>query len=96
MATDIFSQVTDIETLTIKATGLADLAMWIEQARTLIDRIRNLAEHDKQFEARLTEYGIRYMCPEWDDDTSTGMTFLMLHQRKCIGEVAEIASTLGE
>jgi hypothetical protein len=87
MASKIISYDTQIETTTMKATGLADLVLWIEQARTLIDRVRSVAKHDKGFAALFGQYSIRYHSPDWDDDTSNGMVYLVQAQQDMLAEI---------
>lgn len=93
--TILSSPMLDIEMLTHEAIGFASLQLWINEARALIDKVRDCARIDPYLADRLKQNNVRILSADWDEDAANGMDHLILRQRGDMQSIRDIAERRG-
>lgn len=78
-----------IEESLCHARTLNDLAMWVAEARGLIDSIRLRASTDAELERRLTGLGLN--SPEWNDAEVEGLQHLHMVIAENLHDIASMS-----
>ncbi|RST51586.1 hypothetical protein [Variovorax sp. DXTD-1] len=84
----------DISTMVTETRGLASLCLWINDARHLIETVRDCSRIDPVLEKSLQQNCVPVCMAEWDDDAACGMQYLIIRQRVNLDAVAEIADDI--
>lgn len=96
MATKIITHrtISDLVTDSVEAYGIASLLMWIAEARTLIEKVRDCVDLEPDLREMLRRRNVGIAMAEWDEETSDGMDMLLVKHRATIRRISNTAESL--
>ena len=89
------SACTDIEIASIEARAITSLCRWVNEARFLIDKVRNCARVDPALADCLHQHDVRINAAEWEGDTAEGLGLVLLQQQSLIDDTLKAIHRLG-
>lgn len=84
----------ELETSLHEAFTVSTIFLWINEARMILDRVRDCSRIDPELAKRLKENCIPINVAEWDDDTAEGMSTLIFMQRVAITNCQQTSKSM--